>query len=250
MQRDDWYSTARDPRALAEPEAIGDYAARRTLARLGARRIKTCSVPVIFEAPLACGLLGSFVHAASGGSLYRKASFLAGRLGTAVFSPAIAIAERPHLPGALASTPFDNDGVATVEREVVSDGILGGYFLGTYSGRKLGLPSTGNAGGCHNLVVRPGSLDLDGMLAEMGRGFLVTELLGHGINYVNGDYSRGAAGYWVDNGRIAHPVEEVTIAGNLADMFRRVVAVGNDVVVRGSKQTGSWWIDRMTVAGG
>jgi PmbA protein len=249
MQREDWYSTARDPGLLADPESIGDYAARRALSRLGARRIKTCQVPVIFEAPLACSLLGNFVHAASGGSLYRNASFLRDRLGQRVFSPAVSIDERPHLRGALASAPFDNDGVATADRSVVADGVLEGYFLSTYSGRKLGLPTTGNAGGCHNLIVRPGLRDLEAMIAAMGRGLLVTELLGHGVNYVNGDYSRGAAGYWVENGRIAHPVEEITIAGNLKEMFSGVVETGSDVIVRGSKQTGSWWIDRMTVAG-
>lgn len=249
MQREDWYSTSREHHLLADPESIGDYAARRALSRLGARRIKTSQVPVIFEAPLACSLLGNFVHAASGGSLYRNASFLQGRLGQRVFSEAVAIDERPHLRGALASAPFDNDGVATSDRTIVADGILEAYFLSTYSGRKLGMQTTGNAGGCHNLIVRPGMRDLDGMIAAMGRGLLVTELLGHGVNYVNGDYSRGAAGYWIENGRIAHPVEEVTIAGNLNDMFAGVVETGADVIVRGSKQTGSWWINRMTVAG-
>lgn len=249
MQRDDWYSTSRDPRAIAAPEAIGDYAARRALSRLGARRIATCEVPVLFEAPLAAGLIGSFVHAASGGSLYRKSSFLLDRLGKRVFSRKVQIAERPHLRGGLASSAFDNDGVATRDREVVADGILQGYFLSAYSARKLGMQTTGNAGGCHNLIVKPGKRDLRGLLRKMDRGLLVTELLGQGINYVNGDYSRGAAGYWVEKGEIVHPVEEITIAGNLRDMFRNVVSVGNDVLVRGSKQVGSILIERMKIAG-
>lgn len=249
MQRDDWYSTARNAVDLADPKAIGDYAARRALARMNGRKVKTQAVPVIFEAPLACSLLGNFVHAASGGSLYRNASFLKDKLGQRVFSSSIRIDESPLLYGGLASAPFDNDGVATKARTVVADGVLEGYFLSTYSGRKLGMTSTGNAGGCHNLSVRAGEKSLDEMVRAMGRGLLVTELLGHGVNYVNGDYSRGAAGYWVEDGAIAYPVEEITIAGNLAEMFASVVDVGSDIIVRGSKQTGSWWIDRMTVAG-
>lgn len=249
MQRDDWYSIARDPAQIAAPEAIGDYAARRALARLGARKIKTCEVPVLFEAPLAASLIGHFVHAASGGSLYRKASFLADSLGQPVFSKTVRISERPRLPGGLASSLFDGDGVATRDREVVEDGVLQGYFLSTYTARKLGLKTTGNAGGCHNLIVHPGKLDFQGMIKAMGRGLLVTELLGHGVNYVNGDYSRGAAGYWVENGEIVHPVEEVTIAGNLRDIFRQIAEVGSDVLVRGSKQVGSVLVERMKVAG-
>jgi len=249
MQRDDWYSSHRDPAELAEPETIGEYAARRALARLGARKIATCEVPVLFEAPLAAGLIGHFVHAASGGSLYRKSSFLLDSLGTQVFSPQVHIGERPHLPRGLGSCPFDEDGVATRDREVVEAGVLNGYFLSTYSARKLGMANTGNAGGAHNLIVRPGKRDLVGLAALMGRGLLVTELLGQGVNYVTGDYSRGACGYWVENGEIRHPVQEITIAGNLKTMLRGIVAVGNDVLVRGSKQIGSVLIDRMTVAG-
>ena len=249
MQRDDWYSISRDARHIASPEAIGDYAARRALARIGARKIKTCKVPVLFEAPLAASLIGNFVHAASGGSLYRKTSFLLDSLGQRVFSKKIQMSERPHLRGALASSVFDSDGVATKEREVVVDGVLQGYFLSAYTARKLGLQTTGNAGGCHNLIVHPGKHDLRGLLKKMGRGLLVTELLGQGVNYVNGDYSRGAAGYWVEHGEIVHAVEEVTIAGNLRDMFRHVAAVGNDVLMRGSKQVGSLLIEQMKVAG-
>ena len=249
MQREDWYSTSRNPAEIAAPEAIGDYAARRALSRLGARKIRTCKVPVLFEAPLAASLIGNFVHAASGGSLYRQTSFLLDSLGQPVFSEAVRISERPHLPGALASSRFDNDGVATREREVVEGGILQAYFLGTYSARKLGMQSTGNAGGCHNLIVHPGEHDFSGLLREMGRGLLVTELLGQGVNYVNGDYSRGAAGYWVENGEIAYPVEEITIAGNLREMFRNITAVGRDVLVRGSKQVGSILVGEMKIAG-
>ena len=249
MQRDDWYSISRDATTLASPEAIGDYAARRALSRLGARKIGTCKAPVLFEAPLAASLIGNFVHAASGGSLYRKSSFLVDSLGKRIFSKKVQINERPHLRGALASSAFDNDGIATRDRDIVVDGVLQGYFLSTYTARKLGLPSTGNAGGCHNLIVRPGKRDSRGLLQKMGRGLLVTELLGQGVNYVNGDYSRGAAGYWVENGEIVHAVEEITIAGNLRDMFRDIVAVGNDVMARGSKQVGSILLEEMKIAG-
>ena len=250
MQRDDWYTTHRDAARLDSPESVGRLAARRALARLEPRKIATGSYPVIFEAPLAAGLLGNFVQAVSGGALYRKSTFLLDHLGKQVFPGFFQLSERPHLPGGLASSPFDNDGVATRDREVVRDGILEGYFLSVYSGRKLGLPSTGNAGGSHNLILRPGDQDLEGLLRQMGRGLLVTELLGHGVNYVTGDYSRGAAGFWVEEGRIVHPVEEITIAGNLKDMFRQIRAIGRDVQVRGSKQTGSLLIEAMTVAAG
>lgn len=249
MQRDDWYSTARDARNIATPEEIGGYAARRALARLGARKIKTCKVPVLFEAALASSLIGNFVHSVSGGSLYRKATFLVDSLGKPVFSKNVQISEKPHLRGGLSSSSFDSDGVATREREVVVDGVLNGYFLSAYSARKLGMQSTGNAGGCHNLIVKPGRHNFDGLLKKMGRGLVVTELLGQGVNYVNGDYSRGAAGFWVEDGKIVHAVEEITIAGNLRDMFRHVAAVGNDVLVRGSKQVGSLLIEQMKVAG-
>ncbi|MFA7290801.1 MAG: metalloprotease PmbA [Rhodocyclaceae bacterium] len=249
MQRDDWYSSARSGAALAAPEEIGDYAARRALSRIGARKIRTCQVPVLFEAPLASALIGSFVHSVSGGALYRKSSFLLDSLGTQVFPEHMAISERPHLPRGLASSPFDSDGVATRDREVIVNGVLQGYFLSVYTARKLGMQTTGNAGGSHNLIVQPGDLDFRGLLQKMGRGLLVTELLGHGVNYVTGDYSRGAAGYWVEGGEIRHPVEEITIAGNLRDMFRNIVAVGNDTLCRGSKQVGSILVERMKIAG-
>ena len=249
MQRDDWYSTARDPSAIGSPESIGEIAAQRAVSRLAARKVRTCRVPVVFEAPLASSLIGSFVHAVSGGSLYRKTSFLVDSLGKRIFSRKMQISERPHLPRGLASSYFDSDGVATHDREVLVDGRLQGYFLSAYSARKLGMQSTGNAGGCHNLIVHPGKRGLQGLLRKMGRGLLVTELLGQGVNYVTGDYSRGAAGYWIEGGEIVHPVEGITIAGNLRDMFRNVAAVGNDVLVRGSKQVGSLLIEKMKVAG-
>ena len=249
MQRDDWYSTHRDAALLAAPEVIGDYAARRALSRLKARKIKTCQVPVLFEAPLAPTLLGSFVHAVSGGALYRKSSFLLDSLGKQIFPDFVQIDERPHIKGALGSSPFDDDGVVTRDRSVVKDGVLQGYFLSTYTARKLGMQTTGNAGGSHNLIIKSGRHDFKGLLKKMGTGLLVTELLGQGVNYVTGDYSRGAAGYWVENGEIIYPVHEITIAGNLKDMLRGIVEVGNDVLVRGSKQVGSILIDRMTIAG-
>ena len=249
MQRDDWYDSRRDPRELMSAEEIGRMAARRAEARLGSRKIKTCEVPVLFEAPLAASLLGNFVSATSGGALYRKASFLLDSLGKQIFSPVVQIRERPHLPKGFGSSPFDDDGVATHDRDVVRDGVLQGYFLGCYSARKLGMTTTGNAGGAHNLLLAPGDRDFEGMLKLMDRGLLLTEVLGHGVNYVTGDYSRGAAGFWVENGKIVHPVEEITIAGNLAEMFKGIVESGNDVFSRGSKQSGSILVDRMKLAG-
>ncbi|MDR0701087.1 MAG: metalloprotease PmbA [Azoarcus sp.] len=249
MQREYWHDGRRDASDLIAAEEVGRIAGRRALARLGARRIRTREAPVIFEAPAAVGLIGSFVQAVSGGALYRRSSFLLDTLGQQVFSPVINISERPHLPKAFGVSWFDNDGVATHDREVVADGVLQGYFLSVYTARKLGLQTTGNAGGSHNLRVKGGGDDLAGMLKKMGRGLLVTELLGQGINYVTGDYSRGAAGFWVENGRIKHPVQEVTIAGNLRDMFRGIVAVGNDALPRGAKHCGSVLIEHMKIAG-
>lgn len=249
MQRDDWYSVHRHAAGLESPEAVGTRAAQRAVARLNGRRIKTGECPVLFEAPLAASLLGNFVHAVSGGALYRKATFLLDHLGKRIFPEFIRISERPHLKRALGSSYFDNECVATRDREVVEDGILHGYFLNVYTARKLGMETTGNAGGSHNLILEPGTLDLNGLLRHMNRGLLVTELLGQGVNMLTGDYSRGAAGFWIENGEIAYPVEEITIAGNLREMFAGIVAVGNDVLIRGSKQTGSILIDRMTVGG-
>jgi PmbA protein len=249
MQRDYWYSSARVPADLESAQTVGCKAGTRTAQRLGARKIATAQVPVLFEAPVAATLIGHFVAAVSGGSLYRKASFLLDSLERPVFSDVVTIHERPHLRRGLASAPFDDEGVATHDRDVVTAGTLHGYFLGSYSARKLKMRSTGNAGGNHNLLVQSGTLDFAGLLRKMGTGLLVTELLGHGVNTVTGDYSRGAAGFWVENGEIAYPVQEITIAGNLAEIFRGIVAVGTDVVARGSKQCGSILIERMTVAG-
>ena len=249
MQRDDWYSSTRVPAHMADPEALGRYAGERALARLRARKISTCQVPVLFEAPQAGGLIGHFVSAVSGVSLYRKSTFLLDSLGKPVFSKEISIEERPYEKQGMASSPFDEEGVATQERSIVRHGVVEAYFLGTYSGRKLGMPSTGSSGGNHNLVIKPGKLDFRGMLKKLHRGLLVTELLGHGTNMITGDYSRGAAGYWVENGEIQYPVEEITIAGNLGDMFKSIVAVGNDVLVRGSRSCGSILVGNMTIAG-
>ena len=249
MQRDDWYTTRRAAGDLESAEAVGATAAQRAVARLDSRRVKTGDVPVLFAAPVAAALLGNFVHAASGGALYRKASFLVGALGQPIFPEFVRIVERPHIPRGLASSGFDNECVATRDRDVVADGILQGYFLNVYTARKLGMRTTGNAGGSHNLIIEPGSEDFAGLVKQMGRGLIVSELLGQGVNYVTGDYSRGAAGFWVENGEIAYPVEEITIAGNLKDMLKSIVAVGNDVLVRGSKQTGSILLEKMTVGG-
>jgi len=249
MQRDYWYSVARNAADLERVEEVGRKAGSRAAGRLKARKIGTREVPVLFEAPVAASLLGHFVSAASGGSLYRKSSFLLDALGKPVFSAGTRIRELPRIPRGLASGAFDDEGVATRERDVVAEGVLQGYFMGSYAARKLGLRSTGNAGGNHNVVLESGGLDFDGLLREMGTGLLVTELLGHGINPVTGDYSRGAAGFWVEGGEIRHPVEEITIAGNLKEMFLGLREAGRDVVVRGSRQCGSILIERMTVAG-
>ncbi|MGZ5067277.1 MAG: metallopeptidase TldD-related protein, partial [Usitatibacter sp.] len=216
---------------------------------LGGRRLPTGDMPVIFDANISGSLIGHFVSAASGSNLYRRSSFLLDRLGTEVFSPGVDLLEDPHLPGESASSYYDAEGVATRRRAIVERGVLAGWFLSTYSARKLGLKTTGNAGGNHNLILKPGSLDLDGLVKRMGRGFLVTELMGQGVNTVTGDYSRGAAGFWVKGGEIRFPVEEVTIAGNLLDMFKGIAEVGRDVLVRGSKQSGSILVESMTIAG-
>jgi len=216
---------------------------------LRSRKIGTVQAPVLFEAPVANGLLGQFVSAVSGGSLYRKASFLLDSLGKQVFSPIVTVLERPHLPRGQASSWFDDEGVATRDRDVVRNGVLQGYFLGSYSARKLGMKTTGSAGGNHNLILEGGELDFPGLIRKMNRGLLVTELLGHGVNLVTGDYSRGAAGYWVEGGEIRHPVEEITIAGNLRDMFRSIVAIGSDALTRGSRTCGSVLVEGMTIAG-
>ena len=249
MQRDYWYTTHRDPNRLESPERVGRLAGERTIARLGGRRLPTTEAPVLFEANIAGSLIGHFVSAAGGSSLYRRSSFLLDRLGSQVFAPIVDIREDPHMPGELASGYYDAEGVATTSRNIVEGGVLKGWFLSSYSARKLGLETTGNSGGNHNLIVKPGEHDLDALVKMMGRGFLVTELMGQGVNSVTGDYSRGAAGFWVEGGKIKFAVEEVTIAGNLLDMFLGIRAVGRDILVRGSKQSGSILVDRMTIAG-
>ena len=253
MQRDYWYSSMRDAGELASPEAIGRYAAERALSRLNARKIPTCEVPVLFESPLAAGLLGSFVQSVSGGALYRRATFMADSLGKKVFPKHIHIDEDPFVLRGKGSSPFDDEGVRVQRRKVVKGGRVEGYFLTTYSARKLGMKTTGNAGGSHNLsltsrLTQPGD-NLDAMLKKLGTGLFVIELMGQGVNYVTGDYSRGASGFWVENGEIAFPVQEITIAGNLRDMFAGIVAVGADAYNYGSKSVGSILIDRMKVAG-
>jgi PmbA protein len=249
MQRDYWYTSHRDPALLDAPETVGRITGERAVRRLGSRRIPTGEFPVLFENNVAGSLVSSFISAASGSSLYRRSSFLLDRLGDAIFSPVVDITEDPFLPGEGASGYFDAEGVATQRRKVVEGGVLKGWFLSTYSGRKLGLESTGNAGGNHNILVAPGELGFEQLLKKMGRGLFVTEMMGQGVNSVTGDYSRGAAGFWVEGGEIRFPVEEVTIAGNLLDMYKGIVAIGSDVLVRGSKHCGSILLDRMTIAG-
>ncbi|WP_332776488.1 metalloprotease PmbA [Polaromonas sp.] len=253
MQRDAWYSSMRDATELASPQAVGRYAAERALSRLKSRKIATTECPVLFESPLAAGLLGGFVQAVSGGALYRKSTFLLGSLGKPAFPNHIDITEDPHLLKGKGSAPFDEEGVKTRARKVVDAGIVQGYFLSTYSARKLGMRTTGNAGGSHNLVMSSRQTqagdDLDAMLRKLGTGLFVTELMGQGVNYVTGDYSRGASGFWVENGQIAFPVEEITIAGNLRDMLMGIEAVGADAYNYGSKTVGSVLVNRMKVAG-
>jgi len=249
MERDYWWTTSRDAALLEQAKSVGRKAAERTVARLGARRLGTREAPVIFQADIASGLLRHLIGAIRGSALYRQASFLLDALDTRIFPEFVHIHENPLLPGALGSAPFDSEGVATRAKDFVTDGVLRSYVLDSYSARKLGMTTTGNAGGVRNLTIDPGTHDLAGLLREMGSGLLVTELMGQGVNAVTGDYSRGAAGFWVENGAIAYPVQEITIAGNLKDMFMGLRAVGNDVDTRGSTRTGSWLIDRMTIAG-
>ncbi|TAG25126.1 MAG: metalloprotease PmbA [Burkholderiales bacterium] len=253
MQRDYWYSSERDAQNMASPETIGRYAAERSLSRLKARKIATTQCPVLFESPLAAGLLGGFVQAVSGGSLYRKSSFLLDSLGKQVFPKHIDIEEDPFVKGGKASAPFDEEGVKTSARNVVDAGKVSGYFLSTYSARKLGMRTTGNAGGSHNLTLTSRQTksgdDLEAMLQKLGTGLFVIELMGQGVNYVTGDYSRGATGFWVEKGRIAYPVQEITIAGNMKDMFKGIEAIGSDAYTFGGKRTGSVLINRMKLAG-
>ena len=249
MQRDYWYSSTRDWRELESAQSIGARAAERALRRLNARKIPTCTAPVLFVPEMARGLIGHLIGAIRGGSQYRRSSFLLDAAGQQLFPQWLNIAERPHIVKALASAPFDAEGVATHDRELIQNGVLTGYVLSTYSARKLGLKTTGNAGGVHNLLVTPGSQDFNSLLKSMDRGLMVTELMGQGINGVTGDYSRGAAGFWIENGEIQYPVHEITIAGNLKQMFKNFVAVGADVDRRGGIHIGSVLLETMTIAG-
>lgn len=249
MQRDYWYDVNRQGALLEDPQRLGERAAQRALSRLGARPVPTCEAPVLFSAELAGSLFAHLLSAISGSSLYRKMSFLEGALGEQLFPEWLTLDERPHIPQALGSTAFDSDGLATYAKPFIEQGRLASYVLGTYSGRRLGLPSTANAGGVHNVFVSHGEADQPALIRQMQRGLLVTELMGQGLNLVTGDYSRGAAGFWVEHGEIQFPVAEVTIAGNLRDMFRTILAVGNDVEQRGNIRTGSVLIERMMIAG-
>ncbi len=253
MQRDAWYSSMLDAQDLASPQRVGRYAAERALSRLGARKISTRQCPVLFESPLAAGLLGAFVQAISGGALYRKSSFLLDSLGKQVLPKHVDIEEDPFIKRGKGSSPFDEEGVRVAPRRVVEAGRVRGYFLSSYTARKLGMRTTGNAGGSHNLVLRSRLTrptdDLDAMIGKLGRGLFVTELMGQGVNYVTGDYSRGASGFWVENGRIAYPVHEITIAGNMRNMLKDIEAVGADTYNYGAKTVGSILLGKMKIAG-
>ena len=250
MQRDYWYSTDRNANNLEDVESVGAMARERTVRRLGGRSLKTCSVPILFEPTLARSLIGHLFSAISGGALYREASFLLDSINKQILPDWLTITENPHLLGGLGSVPFDNEGVRTQARKVVEDGVLQGYVLSSYSARKLGMQTTANAGGVHNVRMTDSGKSQQDLLKEMGKGLLLTELIGHGVNTVTGDYSRGAAGFWVENGEIQYPVEEITVAGNLADMFTNISAIGTDIDQRGNIQCGSILIENMTIAGG
>jgi PmbA protein len=251
MQRDYWYSSARDARELESSVDIGRKAGERAVARLGARKLATQKARVLYSPEVARGLFGHFLGAVRGSSQYRKSSFLLGAAGQQVFPDFVRLSERPHLRKGLGSAPFDSEGVATRDRELVRDGVLQGYVLGSYSARKLGLKTTGNAGGTHNVLVeaRGGGVPIGELMRQLGTGLLVTELMGQGVNGVTGDYSRGASGFWVENGAVAYPVHEITIAGNLKNMYRDIAALGSDIDVRGGVRVGSVLISEMTIAG-
>jgi PmbA protein len=249
LERDYWYTVSRSPEELDSPESVGAEAARRALQRLGARQLSTRVVPVLFPAELAKGLFGHLVAAIRGTSQYRRASFLLDAVGKQIFPPFIHIDEDPLIPRALGSAPFDGEGVATRPRQLIAEGVLQGYVLSSYSARRLGLQTTANAGGVHNLIVRPSAGSLAELIASCDEAFVVGELLGQGVNIVTGDYSRGAAGFWVERGKIVHPVNEVTVAGSLADIFKSIRALGSDIDVRGSVRCGSVLVDGLTVAG-
>ncbi len=249
MQRDYYYSAARDPGDLESTRHIGEMAAQRTVSRLGAHKIKTTKIPVLFTPELARGFIGHAIGAIAGGAQYRRASFLLDAVGEKIFPDFVSILERPHLPKGMSSASYDGEGVATYDRDIVTDGVLASYVLGSYSARRLGLQSTANAGGTQNLIVPGNSGDLESLIKEMGTGLIVEELIGQGVNAVTGDYSRGVVGQWVENGEIKHAVHEVTIAGNLRDLYQRIAAIGNDPDVRGGIRCGSLLVEEMTVAG-
>ncbi len=249
LERDYWYSAARAPDELESPESVGREAARRAVERLGARQLSTRVVPVLFPAEIAKGLFGHLVAAIRGTAQYRRASFLLGAVGQQVLPSFVDIEEDPLIPRGLASAPFDAEGVATRRRRLVTGGVLQGYVLSSYSARRLGLETTANAGGVHNLLVQPTAGPLESLIADMDEGFVVGELLGQGVNIVSGDYSRGAAGFWVERGAIVHPVNEVTIAGNLAEMLRRIEAIGSDIDKRGTVRCGAVRVGALTLAG-
>lgn len=248
-QRDGWYSKSRDYEALQSLESISEEAVRRTVGRLGSRKIKTCQTPVIFEAPVASGLFSALITAISGGSLYRRASFLLDKKDERIFADHVSIKECPHLQKALGSAPFDNDGVMTCEKDIIKDGVLIDYVLSGYSARRLGLETTANAGGVHNLIIESSEQSLQDMIRAMGTGLLITDMIGFGVNQVTGDYSRGASGFWIENGEPAYPVEEITVAGNLLNMYQQIVMIGNDIDPRGNVLTGSVMLENMTIAG-
>ena len=249
MERDYWYSSARDAMDLETPEEIGKTAARRTVQRLGSRKIKTGKTPVLFAPEVARGFIGHAISAVSGGAQYRKSTFLLDAVGEKIFPEFVQIQERPHIPKGMSSTPFDAEGVATRDRDLVVDGVLQGYILGSYSARRLGLETTANAGGAHNLLVPGGSEDMQSLIRSLDRGILVHELIGQGVNAVTGDYSRGAVGYWIEQGEICYPVSEITIAGNLRDLYHQITAIGNDQDLRSGIRCGSLLVDAMTIAG-
>lgn len=249
MERDYWYSSARDAMDLETPEEIGKTAARRTVQRLGSRKIKTGKAPVLFAPEVARGFIGHAISAVSGGAQYRKSTFLLDAVGEKIFPEFVQIQERPHIPKGMSSTPFDAEGVATSDRDLVVDGVLQGYILGSYSARRLGLQTTANAGGAHNLLVPGGSEDMQSLIRSLDRGILVHELIGQGVNAVTGDYSRGAVGYWIEQGEICYPVSEITIAGNLRDLYHQITAIGNDQDLRSGIRCGSLLVDAMTIAG-
>ncbi len=249
MQRDGWYSKTRAAEDLQNAKQIGEEATRRTVERLGAQKLSTRNCPVIYEAPVASGLFSALLTAISGSALYRKATFLQDSLGQQLFQDFINITEQPHIKRAMGSAPFDNDGVATKQKSIIKDGVLETYILSAYSARKLGMQPTANAGGVHNLIIEPGKNDLSTLIKQMDTGLLITDMIGFGVNQVTGDYSRGASGYWVENGKLQYPVEEITVAGNLKDIYKRILDIGNDVDTRGNIRTGSILIEEMTIAG-